>query len=244
MSKKKSHEEDHVDETWLIPYSDMLTLLLALFIVMFAMSKIDQEKFKSVGQGFNSVFSGGNGIMEGTNGGQVSIGDVITNEEKEENQMNDVRATIENEITSAGYGDKVKIDLDSGGLNIAIQDAVLFNSGDVQILQDVTPLLNQVSKAIKDLDNEIKIAGHTDNVPINNSKYPSNSELSAMRAISVMNYMVKTGGLNPAKISIEAYGEYKPKYDNSTDEGRAKNRRVEIYVVRNYPNENKSDSKN
>ncbi|WP_315107787.1 flagellar motor protein MotB [Clostridium intestinale] len=241
MAKKKHHEEDHVDETWLIPYSDMLTLLLALFIVMFAMSKIDQDKLKSVSQGFNSVLGGGNGVMEGS-GDKVSVEEVVTNETKEENQMNDVKAMIEKEISSSGYGDKVKVDLNSEGLNIIIQDAVLFNSGDAGILKDVEPLLNQVAKSLKQLNNEIEIVGHTDNVPIKNSKYDSNLDLSSSRAINVLNYMVGVGGLDPSHMSTRAYGEYKPKYDNSTEDGRTKNRRVEIFVVRNYPVDNDKSS--
>ncbi|WP_326513325.1 flagellar motor protein MotB [Clostridium intestinale] len=237
MRKKKHHEEEHVDETWLIPYSDMMTLLLALFIVMFAMSKVDQDKFKSISRGFNSVFSGGNGIMDGS-GSPASIEEIVTNETMEENQMNDVKSMIEEEITSSGYGDKVKVDLNSAGLNIIIQDAVLFNSGDASILKDVEPLLNQVAKSLKTLNNEIEIVGHTDNVPIKNSKYDSNLDLSSSRAINVLNYMVSVGGLNPSHMSTRAYGEYKPKYDNSTEEGKTKNRRVEIFVVRNYPVDN------
>lgn len=242
MSKKKHHEEDHVDETWLIPYSDMLTLLLALFIVMFAMSKIDQDKLKSVSQGFNSVLAGGNGVMEGS-GSQVSVEEVVSNETIEENQMNDVKSMIEEEISSSGYGDKVKVELNSAGLNIIIQDAVLFNSGDASIIKGVEPLLNEVSKSLKNLNNDIEVAGHTDNIPIKNSKYPSNWELSSARAMSVMYYMINTGGLKPNNMSTTAYGEYRPKFDNSTEEGRTKNRRVEIFVVRNYPIDKDTDTK-
>lgn len=84
------------------------------------------------------------------------------------------------------------------------------------------------------LNNNIIIAGHSDNVPIHNEKFRSNWDLSATRAINVMNFMVENGGINPDNFSIQAYGEYKPKYDNSTEEGRARNRRVEIFIARKY----------
>lgn len=235
MGKKKEHHEEHVDETWLIPYADMLTLLLALFIVMFAMSKVDQEKLKSMGAQFNVIFSGGSGVLESDSGSNVSLEEVISNTTLEENKMNEMKQMLEEEISDGGYADKVKVELNNEGLNIAIQDVVLFNSGDVKILDGVTPLLTQVSKMLKGLDNEIKVVGHTDNIPISNDKFRSNWDLSAIRAINVMNFMVDSGGISPNKLSIQAYGEYMPKYDNSTEEGRAKNRRVEIFIVRKYP---------
>lgn len=239
MGKKKEHHEEHVDETWLIPYADMLTLLLALFIVMFAMSQVDKEKLKRVSEQFSVIFTNGSGLLEneGTNiipaedSGSTNEADNVIEDDK----MNSIKNLLEQKIQSDGYGDKVKIALNKEGLEITIQDAVLFNSGDAAILNKISPLLLQISDMIKNLDNNIKIVGHTDNVPISNEKFRSNWDLSAMRAINVMNFMVSTGGMNPEKLSIQAYGEYRPKFDNSTEDGRARNRRVEIFVVRNYP---------
>lgn len=242
MRKKKVHHEEHVDETWLIPYADMLTLLLALFIVMFAMSKVDNEKFKSVQENFNAIFSGGSGLMEeggpslpvpqpGSSGVENSP---ISNNVLEDNKMKEVKDNLQGQIDSGGYGDKVKVDLNEGGLEISIQDVVLFNSGDAQVLQGVEPLLKQISRMLKGLDNEVKIVGHTDNVPISNSKFRSNWDLSAMRAINVMNFIGSTGEVQMGRMSIQAYADQKPKYDNSTSDGRARNRRVEIFIVRKY----------
>lgn len=239
MRKKKEHHEEHVDETWLIPYADMLTLLLALFIVMFAMSKTDQEKFKQVSEQFNIVFAGGSGVMKENGGTSVplpqaksSTGDNVTTEE---NKMNEIKKVLQAESEKQGYSDKVKIDITKDGLYISMQDVILFNSGDANVVQEGAPLLLQVSKMLVNLDNNIRIVGYTDNVPIRTDKFRSNWDLSAMRAINVMNFMVESGGLRPDKLSIQAYGEFMPKFDNSTDEGRAKNRRVEIFIARQYP---------
>ncbi|HWQ29948.1 MAG TPA: flagellar motor protein MotB [Negativicutes bacterium] len=236
MSRKKEHHEEHADETWLLPYSDMLTLLLALFIVMFAMSELDKAKFQAISSEFNIIFAGGTGVLEnGTTlpppipvpGGQ-SQGEI------EDNMMNEIKVRLEDKVESQGYTDKVKINLNGEGLEVAIQDIALFNSGDAVILKEAAPLLGEISNMLNDLDNDIRIVGHSDNVPIRNSKFRSNWDLSATRAINVMNFMVENGGLKPEKFSIQAYGEYKPKYDNTTEEGRAKNRRVEIFIVRKY----------
>ncbi len=237
MNKKKVHHEEHVDETWLIPYADMLTLLLALFIVMFAMSEMNKQKFDSMGQQFNVIFSGGSGLLEGP-GGLVNPIDLpsegLSEGTIENNMMNSIRLNLEKEVAEQGYSDKVKINLNSEGLEVAIQDVVLFNSGDAVILKDVAPLLIKISNMLSGLENNIKIVGHSDNVPIRNSKFRSNWELSATRAINVMNFMVESGGLKPEKFSIQAHAEHMPKYDNSTEEGRARNRRVEIFIARIY----------
>ena len=232
MRNKKVHHEEHVDETWLIPYADMLTLLLALFIVMFAMSQTDNAKFRKVSEQFNIIFSSGTGVLEQEGSGDTPLenSSII-----EEDKMTEVKLSLEEEIRSKGYNDKVKVELNKDGLNISIQDAASFNSGDAEVLKEFSPLLLQISTMIKKLDNDIKVVGHTDNVPIHNEKFNSNWDLSSMRAINVMKFMIDTGKLNASKFSIQAYGEQMPKFDNSTVDGRAKNRRVEIVLVRKYP---------
>jgi chemotaxis protein MotB len=238
MKSKKQHHEEHPDETWLLPYSDMLTLLLALFIVMFAMSKVDTEKFKKLSQQFNVVFAGGTGIMNegGGNSGVVLPVDTSkkSNSTIEQDAMTVVRNKLNKEIKSAGYEDKIGVDLNSEGLSIAIQDTVIFNPEEAVVLSKFNPVLIQISNMIKDLGNDIRISGHTDNVPIKSTKFRSNWDLSYMRASNVMNLMVGAGHLRPDRFSIQAYSEYKPKFSNSTAAGRAKNRRVDILIVRKY----------
>lgn len=244
MSKKKQHHEEHVDEAWLLPYSDMLTLLLALFIVMFAMGQTDQAKLQAMSKEFNIIFAGGSGVMQqdGSSmipmdgeGGQAQV----YNAKTEEDKMTEIKKRLEQEIGKEGYSDKVKVNLTSEGLEIAIQDAVLFKSGEAEILNDVSPLLSKLSDMLHDLENKVKIVGHTDNVPIRNARFRSNDDLSAIRAINVKNYMVTSTGITADRAFTEARGEYMPKYDNNTEEGRAKNRRVEIIVIRKYAAEEK-----
>lgn len=242
MGRKKVHHEEHVDESWLLPYSDMMTLLLALFIVMFAMGKTDAAKFQEMSKQFNIIFAGGTGVMQRDGNSMIPMDQSgessesgISNAQMEEDKMAQIKKALEQEIEREGNADKVKVELNGEGLGISIQDVVLFNSGEADIFKDVSPLLLRVSNMVKDLDNKIKITGHTDNVPIKNDKFRSNWDLSAMRAINVMNFMVDSGKISPEKISIQAYGQYSPKFDNDTDAGKEKNRRVEIFVVRKYP---------
>lgn len=239
MRRKKKHEEDHVDETWLLPYSDMLTLLLALFIVMFAMSQVDNQKFLQVAQQLNAIFTGTTAITN-TNGDSNSntqinnINNMVNkqNGNAEQDMMLGLKEKLDQEIKSSGYGDKMNVNLNAEGLDISIQDTVLFNTGEADILKGFDPLLVQISSMLKGLDNEIRISGYTDNVPINTNEFHSNWDLSYKRALNVMTFMVGTGNVAPNRFSIQAYGEYSPKYDNSTEEGRAKNRSVDILIVR------------
>ncbi|WP_027626408.1 flagellar motor protein MotB [Clostridium lundense] len=240
MKGKKQHHEEHVDETWLLPYSDMMTLLLALFIVMFAMSKVDNQRAQQLSEQFNSILSGGTAVLQsgGTNGSTIKIDEAIKLEEAgsvaEQDKMLKVKNELEKDIKNDGYADKMQVELNGEGLTIKIQDSVAFKSGDSDILNQFTPVLVKISNMIRDLDNEIRISGHTDNVPIKNAKFRSNWDLSYMRASNVMNFMVDKCKIAQNKFSIQAYGEFRPKYDNSTEAGRAKNRSVDILIVRKY----------
>ncbi|BCZ49110.1 chemotaxis protein MotB [Clostridium gelidum] len=233
MRKKKEHHEEHVDEAWLLPYSDMLTLLLALFIVMFAMGQTDAAKFNAMSQQFNIIFAGGSGVMQRDGNSVISM--EVSPGQAEDDKMTEVKKMLEAEITKEGYSDKVKVALNGEGLEISIQDVVLFNTAEAEVKNNLSPLLVQISNLLQGLENKVKVVGYTDNVPIKNDKFRSNWELSAMRAINVMNFMVASGEISADKVSIQAYGEYMPKFENTTEAGRAKNRRVEIIVIRKYP---------
>lgn len=251
MSKRKVHHEEHADETWLIPYSDMLTLLLALFIVMFAMGEVDKQKLEKIGNQFNIIFSGGGGILEkegsaaipspnpsptpkNTPGVDLPIG-VKTETQIEDRKMKEIMRLLEKEIGEGGYADKIKLVLNPEALEISIQDTVLFASGQATLLKDVVPILDLMAKIFSEIDNNIKVVGHTDNVPIKNNQFRSNWDLSAMRAINVMESLIAKGNLRPERFIIQGNGEYSPKYDNSTAAGRDKNRRVEIFIIRMFP---------
>ncbi len=246
MGKKKAHHEEHIDETWLIPYADMLTLLLALFIVMFAMSEVDKTKMITLAQQFNVIFAGGAGIVEQggksvispiqTPEGTSSEGQkpVIDSKAAEDAEMQNIQAALEAEMQKTGYSDTIKIGLTKEGLDISIEAAILFEPGSANVLKGVNPPLLKICGALNRFDNEIVVMGFTDNVPVSSNQFRSNWDLSAMRAINVMNFMVKSGKLKEDKMSVRAFGEFKPKYDNSTVTGRAKNRRVEIFVARKF----------
>jgi chemotaxis protein MotB len=261
MSKrrKKKNEDEHISESWLIPYADILTLLLALFIVLFAMSDVDAKKFKSMAQSFNEVFSSGTGIFEypspmpdeEAQGLDPQDKDTREKETGEKGQDEDEQSELERQAQQAdkeelkyiqgkvnsfiddkSLKNRLSTSLTDEGLLVSIRDNVLFESGSA----DVRPADLKVAKEISELlvldpPRTIVISGHTDNVPIKNAQYESNWELSVMRAVNFMKIVLENDKLDPQWFSAKGYGEYQPVASNSTSEGRAKNRRVEILIL-------------
>ncbi|WNB91384.1 flagellar motor protein MotB [Bacillus sp. NEB1478] len=251
MAKKKKHHEEHVDESWLIPYADMLTLLLALFIVLFAMSEVDAQKFKQMASAFRNEFTSGTGVMEeqatiptpdtdpipkDTESIALSKEEQKTLEtaKKELEALEELQKKINSYIQSNKLTSSLQTQLTENGLLITILDNALFDSGSAI----VKPGSREIGKKLSELlvttpPRNIVIAGHTDNVPINKPDIQSNWELSAFRGINFMRVLLENPGLKPNQVSASGYGEYRPKADNKTAEGRAKNRRVEVLVLPN-----------
>ncbi|QTN00508.1 flagellar motor protein MotB [Sediminibacillus dalangtanensis] len=253
MRKKKKHKEDHIDETWLVPYADLLTLLLALFIVLFAISKVDQEKFAELANVMRGEFSSGEGIME--SGTTISpeeqplVGE--EQEEKEEEQQEETedaekkRAEIEKlakiqqkingYITENELTDVLDTKLTDEGLLISILNDVSFDSGSAEVSGDGQEIAKEVSNFLyTNPPHEITVSGHTDNQPIHSSEFKSNWELSVMRAVNFMRLLLDNEDLDERLFSAKGYGEYEPIAPNDSPKNREKNRRVEVLILPNY----------
>lgn len=253
MSKKhKAHDhEEHVDESWLIPYADLLTLLLALFIVLFASSQIDQKKFEELRKSFNSALSGGKSFFENNSPvpSQISVGidskakededpQEQTQEErqrtKETEELLELKRKIDKFIEDNALTAQLQTQLDNEQLRITISDNALFASGSAQLKPESRDTAATISELLEQYKNyEVIVAGHTDNVPINTAQFPSNFHLSTERALNLLAVILENKNVGPERFSSVGYGEYKPVDSNKNEEGRAKNRRVEVSIVRN-----------
>lgn len=267
MKRKKKHDE-HIDESWLIPYADILTLLLALFIVLFASSQIDQKKFQAVAESFASELDGGTGILDSNSptdmeddGTSSQIPSIIDQEaEKDDTETeagaggeSDIEIDAEELYTAAqdqkeleemqqafqqfaedkGIESRVTTELDDRGLVVKLREGVLYESGSADLNAKAATLAREISKMFEsEVPRTIYIEGHTDNVPTNQSDYPTNWELSSARAINFMKIILENSELDPRKFSATGYGEYRPVAANDTKQGRAENRRVEIVISR------------
>jgi chemotaxis protein MotB len=237
--KKKHHDENHIDETWLIPYADLLTLLLALFIVLFASSQIDAQKFQRIARSFNSALTGGTGVLEFQKPLEEELEQPPANQEGHNNEIKElqqVQGKINKYIQQESLTGQLKTTLTEEGLLVTILNDVLFDSGSAEVRPQDRKLAKEISQLlVMNPPRSIIISGHTDNVPINNSQFSSNWELSVMRAVNFMKLLLENKHLDPRWFSAKGYGEYKPVASNGTEEGRKKNRRVEILILPNEP---------
>jgi chemotaxis protein MotB len=240
-----------MDESWLVPYADILTLLLALFIVLFASSQVDQKKFEQIKMSFQAALSGGPSFMENVSPvpSQDSVG--VDNEGKktkdgesqsdlekqmqaETEQLLELKRKIDQYIDEKGLTTQLETQLDNQQLKITISDNTLFASGSAQLKPESRDLAGTISELLEQYPNyEVVVSGHTDNVPIKTSQFPSNFHLSAERALTFMAVLLENPNVGQERFSSVGYSEFKPVASNDTAEGRAQNRRVEVSIVRN-----------
>ncbi len=245
MARKKHQppHEEHEGEPWLLPYSDLMTLLLALFIALFAISQTDQKKMADLAQAFSSAFNmGGPSFFDkaGPNVGRRS--ELMSDEDQgnhaylaENMQLEELQKKLEAYIEENHLEDQLSTQLAEEGLMIRIKERALFPSGSAQLVGQARSIVPVVAGMLASMPERVVISGHTDNVPISTAQYPSNWELSASRAMTLMKAVLAAEkSLNPARFSAIGYSEYRPIADNNTDAGRQQNRRVEIFIARNY----------
>lgn len=248
MSKKREHvhQEEEAGEAWLLPYSDLMTLLLAVFIVLFAVSKIDAEKAQQISEQFsgtmmNKGYETGVSSGTGSNGNGAQTGGPLNIETQSElesfmgeyelRKLENLKAELDTKLHNQGMDQSVSTMIDMRGLVIRLNNAIFFDSGSAEIKKQSEDTLVDVAGLLNTIDNYIRVEGHTDNVPIRRSNYPSNWELSTARAVNVVKLFIDKCNFSPDKLIAVGYGEFKPVADNATAEGRAKNRRIDVIVL-------------
>ena len=238
--KKKSSDNQLTGDEWLATYSDCVTLLMTFFVLLYSMSTVDTEKVRAISEAF-SVMSGKSAdsilqydMYEGTQpvlGGESKVDELLgQSQDADKRTMYD---TVKDYVDQNGLNAMIDVAKDENGVALQIRDNILFESGKAELKTESNEVLNKINELISTLPNSIVIEGHTDNVPINNNDYRDNWDLSAARASNVLRYFTGTKGQDPTRFSVSGYGEYRPKFENNTDENRAQNRRVNILIVSN-----------
>lgn len=255
MSKRdrRKKSEDHMNESWLLPYADMLTLLLALFVVLYAMSEVDVQKFQRLAYIFQSEFMSGAGVIddgvsivpEETPVDLIEDLDKEDKEEKEDSQVTEsaqeyekllsIQERIEDYIALNSLTDTLGTKLTGEGLLITVRTDVTFDSGSAQVKSEGIEIAKQIAQLLEtDPPHEVVINGHADDRPINNEEFASNWELSTMRAIQFLYLLLDYTDIDPKWFSARGYGEHQPMVPNTSAENRSINRRVEVLILPNH----------
>ncbi|KAA0942138.1 flagellar motor protein MotB [Sporosarcina sp. ANT_H38] len=240
MSKRRKRKKDnnHIDESWLLPYSDLMTLLLALFIVLFASSSVDEAKLKQMSAVFGEIFDSGQGVMDNAGPSVVPIpkDSIGTNEEnssylEDQKSLSEIQERVDEYIAVNELENQFETKMTDEGLMVTIRDSILFSPGMADIKPEYKGIADDIAELLVfDPPRHIVVTGHTDNIPIKNAQFQSNWELSVMRAVNFLKSIVKNEEINPLLFSAKGYGEFQPLESNATAEGRSKNRRVEVLI--------------
>ncbi|MBI2371827.1 MAG: OmpA family protein [Deltaproteobacteria bacterium] len=235
MARKK-HEEEHENaERWLLTYADLITLLLAFFVVMYSMSRVDSTKWGRVSVALHYVLGlGDKGFPQRSRsfipGAQEQLGAFIS--VGQGRALTTVAEELERKVEEQGLASSIAVLSDERGISIRFVDRILFDVGRAEIRQQAKPMLSRMAELLRGLPHQIQVEGHTDTTPINTRQYPSNWELSTGRASAIARYLIEQHGLDPARVGASGYSEHRPVASNSTDDGRARNRRVDIVILR------------
>ena len=244
MARKKAHEKEANHERWLVSYADFITLLFAVFVTLYAMSQTDKKKIEEVVESMRDSF----GYSKASPASKPSVIEAGTmsmipslhkisqaprrgRSKGGEKDFKATKASIEAYLMKVAAQDKVSVTINQRGLVVSLKEAGFFDSGSATLKQSSYTLLNDVVGSLTSYSNGIRVEGHTDNVPISTQAFPSNWELSTTRATNVVQYLTKQDDFEPGNISATGYGEYRPIADNSSEEGRRKNRRVDLVLL-------------
>jgi chemotaxis protein MotB len=237
--RRRRHAEAAHDneERWLLTYSDLITLLFVLFVVMYAISTTDVRKFIELAQSVSAAFNAD--VMQGQQANSVLNGnpEAIQQQYEQgstavETDMRAIKAALQDYALGQGLGSEVEVGMAPQGIVIRLNDALLFTSGRAHLDDHALALVSKIVAIIRPLPNNIRIEGNTDDQPPEGGLYADNWELSTARALAVLEAMVNEG-LPPQRLAAQGNAQYDPVVPNADDASRARNRRVDIVVL--YP---------
>lgn len=226
MGKRHRGGEHENLERWLLTYADLITLLLGLFVILYAMSKIDAGKYAEMVAALGGVFGHDHpSVLQGNQGVVQSVLPPIVLERQkiEQEVAKALSASIKSGLVSVTEGNR--------GVTVHLMEELLFNSGSAELKPSSLRVLDSLAAIILSLHKDVRIEGHTDNVPIHTPLYPSNWHLSVNRAVNAAYYMIEQHHLDPERVSVVGYAEFRPLVDNTSEAHRLLNRRVDIVIV-------------
>lgn len=232
MRKKKPKKEN--SERWLLTYSDLITLLMIFFVIMYAMSSVDSQKYSQLSDSLTGSFSGSEYIIGESiskNEEPESGSEAESNSSDTHTKTQQVKEDIQLYLETNNLKGKVDMTVEPRGLVISLKESAFFESGSAKILPTHEQDILEISEILEQINNDIVVEGYTDNRPIHTASFKSNWELAAIRATNVVDLLISKTNIDPSKLSAVSYGEYRPIASNDTAEGRSKNRRIDIVLL-------------
>jgi chemotaxis protein MotB len=252
MGRRRKEEEHENHERWLVSYADFITLLFAFFVVMYAVSSVNEGKYRVLSDSISSAFRN---IPGNTAGAMMQVNPnapmpvtipirkpaptslkTDTNREKNKELLRNKAKEITEALAPLVQQGQVRVTEGALGITVEINASVLFESGEARLQLPARLALTAVGQILATTDFPITVEGHTDNAPINTPLFPSNWELSGSRAASVVRLFIETG-VDPRRLTATGYAEQRPVADNATPEGRQRNRRVAINMESRTPDQ-------
>ncbi|NLJ79463.1 MAG: OmpA family protein [Firmicutes bacterium] len=225
--RRRSRDEPSGAASWLTTYSDMVTLLLTFFVLLFSFSSVDVAKFSAIISAFQGYF----GILDGGMSlSESALPLPFEASELSRQQLLELFEDLSDFIAEEGL-EGVHLELEERGLTVRFADRVFFDLGEAVLKPEARAILDKISPILRDLPNPLRVEGHTDDWPIQTSRFPSNWELSVHRATNVVRYLIEEEDFDAQKLSAAGYSEYRPVLPNDTAENRALNRRVDLVIM-------------
>lgn len=236
--RQAAHGEIHADERWLITYADMITLLLAVFIVLYALSDTNVRKFTAFAQSVSAAFS--TDVFHGTQATTIttgadsapSVGDFDSGSGVVASDFKTVKATISDYAIGKGLAGQVAVDQVPEGIAIRIKDALLFQPGRAALDDRSTEVLQRIASTLAGYPNHVRIEGNTDDIAPTGPFFSDNWHLSTARALAVLDVLLQVG-IDPARLATAGRAQFNPLVPNTSEANRATNRRVDILIL--YP---------
>lgn len=235
------HRSRVTHDRWLVSYADFITLLFAFFVVLYAFAKADQKKQAEVSVAIDGAFRSLGILSDGkrsASGTDLSIatvkrvmGEDVTSPAKVRDDLEHLRHELTQTLSSQVANHTVSIQMGRDGLVISLREAGFFNSGSAIPRPETLPTVQQIVASVGKTPYDVRVEGHTDDIPIHDDEFDSNWELSSARATRIARIILALGAIPPERLSAAGYAEFHPVADNRTPEGRAQNRRVDLIIL-------------
>ena len=236
MRRKRRHERRPPHDRWLVSYADFITLLFAFFVVMYSAAQLDKRRAGQLATAIQTAFlqhgslpdkpSDVGGLSESGTASNLSVG--------ETDEFKLLKGQIESALAGEISAGDVAVQQSGEGLVVSLREIGFFDSGSDEIKASSAGAFTRLADILRQTDREIRIEGHTDNVPIHNARFSSNWDLSAARATATVRLLIQSYSLRPQLLGASGYAEYRPVASNDSPAGRAANRRVDIVVPRKH----------